>query len=78
MPTALRQRPYRLFFYSADGDEPPPVHVERDEREAKFWLDPIRLRWSHGYPSTELNRIAKLVVANRRRLLRSRNEFFDR
>ena len=33
----------RFIFYSADRDEPPHVHVEREESEAKFWIDPVRL-----------------------------------
>jgi len=41
MPTVLRSGPYR--FYAGDRDEPKHVHVERDEKTAKFWLDPIRL-----------------------------------
>jgi len=36
MPTILRVGPYRFFFYSADGEEPPHVHVERDDSVAKF------------------------------------------
>jgi hypothetical protein len=43
MPTVLRSGPYRFFFYTGDGGEPPHVHVERDDCEAKFWLDPVRL-----------------------------------
>lgn len=43
MPTVLRSGPYRFFFYSSDHDEPPHVHIERDDRIAKFWLDPVRL-----------------------------------
>ena len=43
MPTVLRSGPYRLFFYAGDRDEPPHVHVERVDRIAKFWLDPIGL-----------------------------------
>lgn len=39
MPTVMRIGPYRLFFYSADGGEPPHIHVERDDRIAKLWLD---------------------------------------
>jgi len=38
MPSVLRSGPYRFFFYSGDGDEPPHVHVERDDNTAKFWL----------------------------------------
>ncbi|HXM47967.1 MAG TPA: DUF4160 domain-containing protein [Pyrinomonadaceae bacterium] len=39
MPTVLRIGPYRLFFYAGDGDEPEHVHIECDDRVAKFWLD---------------------------------------
>jgi predicted SnoaL-like aldol condensation-catalyzing enzyme len=43
VPTLLRQGPYRFFIYSGDRDEPPHVHVERENRVAKVWLDPVRL-----------------------------------
>ncbi len=36
MPTVLKEGPYRLFFYAGDRDEPPHVHVERDDNVAKF------------------------------------------
>ena len=39
MPTALRERGYRLFFYADDRTEPRHVHVQREARTAKFWLD---------------------------------------
>jgi hypothetical protein len=35
MPTVLREGAYRVFFYSADGAEPPHVHIERDAGLAK-------------------------------------------
>ena len=31
-------RPYRLYFYSHEPNEPPHVHVDRDDQSAKFWL----------------------------------------
>jgi hypothetical protein len=43
MPTVLTVGPYRFFFYAGDRDEPLHVHVEREDKVAKFWLDPIRL-----------------------------------
>lgn len=49
MPTVLRVGPYRFFFYAGDGDEPPHIRVERDDCEAKVWLDPIRLERSGGF-----------------------------
>ena len=77
MPTVLRSGPYRLFFYAGDRDEPPHVHVERDDCEAKFWLDPVRMARSHGFASKEISRIAKLIVENQQILLDGWNEFFN-
>jgi hypothetical protein len=77
MPSVLRSGPYRLFFYAGDRDEPPHVHVERDNSVAKFWLEPVRLQDSGGFGRAELNRIQKLVNENREGLLRSWNEYFN-
>jgi hypothetical protein len=77
MPTVLRLRTYRFFFYAGDADEPPHVHVERDTDKAKFWLDPVRLQNSGGFGRTEINRIQRLVEENREDFLRSWNEFFN-
>jgi hypothetical protein len=77
MPTVLRSGPYRFFFYAGDRDEPPHVHVERDDCEAKFWLDPVRLQRSHGFSASEIRRIEKLVEENQQHLLERWNEFFN-
>jgi hypothetical protein len=73
----LRSGPYRFFFYAGDRDEPPHVHVERDKKIAKFWLDPVRLQNSGGFSRPELNRIQKLVDEQRENLLRGWNEYFN-
>jgi len=39
MPTALRIRPYRFYFYSYDCGEPRHIQVGRENKSAKFWLD---------------------------------------
>ena len=59
MPTVLRSGPYRFLFYSSDAEEPPRVHVERDENSAKFWLSPVRLQ-SRG--ASSLSRFAGFNV----------------
>ena len=41
MPTVFRSGPYRFYFYSHEPNEPPHVHIDRDESSAKFWLDPV-------------------------------------
>lgn len=77
MPTVLRSGPYRFFFYAGDGGEPPHIHVERDDGEAKFWLDPVRLERVRGFKRKEINRIEALVDQHREELLESWHEFFN-
>ena len=76
MPTVLRVGPFRFFFYAGDGGEPSHIHVECDDCEAKFWLDPVRLERSRGFSRKEINRIRVLVEEHRQPLLESWNEFF--
>ena len=77
MPTVLRSGPYRFYFYSSDGGEPPHVHVGRDELEAKFWLDPVRLAYSAGFRPSDIRRIASIIEENQRQLLGAWDEFFS-
>ena len=76
MPTILRVGPYRFFFYSGDGGEPPCVHVVRDDDEAKFWLDPSRLERSRGFTRRELRDIELLVITHQQDLLEAWTDFF--
>ena len=76
MPTVLRVGSYRFFFYAGDREEPPHIHVERDDHTAKFWLDEVRLRDSRGFGRTEIRRIQKLVEDKKEELLRSWHEYF--
>jgi hypothetical protein len=78
VPTVLRSGPYRFFFYASDRDEPPHVHVERDDNIAKFWLDPIRLQSSGGFSRVEIVRIGRLVTDHRLELVEAWNEYFGR
>lgn len=76
MPTVLRVDPYRLFFYASDRDEPPHIHVERDDNVVKFWLDPVRLQSSGGFSRVEINRIAGIASSHRMQLSEAWNEYF--
>jgi hypothetical protein len=53
MPTILRVDAYRFFFYANDVREPPHVHIQRNEKVAKFWLDP--LDWTEVVASVALS-----------------------
>jgi hypothetical protein len=65
VPTVLRIKGYRFFFFSREGQEPPHIHVEQAERYAKFWLNPITLAGSRGFRSGELSEIYRIVEENR-------------
>jgi hypothetical protein len=62
MPTVLRSGPYRVYFYSHEPNEPPHVHVDRDDASAKFWLGPVALARSMGFGARELRTIEHLIA----------------
>ena len=78
MPTVHKEGPYRFFFYSDEGREPPHIHIERESKTAKFWLRTVYLARSSDFRPNELSRIEKLVSKNRSHLLEKWNKFFSK
>ena len=76
MPTVLRWGPYRAFFYSNEGDEPPHVHVRAGDKEAKFWLHDLSVAVNAGFPAHELGDIIHELRPERENLLSVWNEYF--
>ena len=76
MPTVLRSGPYRLYFYSHEPDEPPHVHIDRDDQSCKFWIAPVALARNLGFSARELRDLARLVIDNQQRLLEAWHEYF--
>jgi hypothetical protein len=76
MPTIDDIGPYKFFFYSAEGSEPPHVHVRRDRATAKFWLTPVRLARSRGFSDHELRVIQKLIDEHQARMIEAWHEHF--
>ena len=76
MPTVLRIAGYRFFFYSLEGSEPPHIHIEGGDSIAKFWLEPVDLAESRGFPSHELNRLRLMVIEHHHRFLEAWNVHF--
>ena len=76
MPTIIRIGPYRFFFYTGDRDEPQHIHVERDDKIAKFWLNPIRLQSSGGFSRNEIIRIQQIIQEHQIQLIEVWNEYF--
>ena len=77
MPTVLRSGPYRLYFYSHEPNEPPHVHIDRDEQTCKFWIDPVALARNLGFNANELRDMENLVIKNQQRLLEAWHEHFS-
>ncbi len=65
MPTALRIGPHRFYFYSYDCGEPRHMHVDRENKSAKFWLDPVvSLAENYGYNRRELRDLERILAQN--------------
>jgi hypothetical protein len=75
-PVILRAGPYRFYFYSHEPNEPPHVHVDRDEESAKFWLSPVGLAYNLGFSPNELRRIEAIVTENQQPLLEAWYGYF--
>jgi len=65
----MRSGPYRVYFHSHEPNEPPHVHVDRDDQSAKFWLTPLALARNLGFGAVELRRIQRLLKENQSSLL---------
>jgi hypothetical protein len=68
--------PYRFYFFSHEPNEPPHVHVDRDDQSAKFWLEPVSLARNLGFSPVELRRIEKIVAEHRTFFLEQWNDRF--
>ena len=77
MPTVLRDGPYSFVFFSSDRGEPPHIHVKRDRRIAKFWLEPILCANNYGFAEHELADIERLTEKHQQTLLDAWHEHFN-
>jgi len=69
MPVILRVSGYKFWFYQADLSDPPHVHAGRESREAKFWLQPVRVARAGRFRTNELREIERIINDNRDYLL---------
>ena len=75
MPTIKKiSKGYRFYFYSFDCYEPVHVHVEKENMNCKFWLDPISLAANYGFSAKELNKIQRIIEKNTKLIIEAWNE----
>ncbi len=78
MPTVLLIKGYRLFFFSNEGNEPVHIHIEKAERYAKFWLEPLCVVINYGFTGKELREISEIIEKNEIIIREKWNEYFSR
>ena len=76
MPTVLRIKGYRFFFFSNEGNEPIHIHVERAESYAKFWLKPIRIGINFGFNSKDIREIYAIIEEHQELIIMKWDEYF--
>ena len=76
MPTVLRVGPYRIYFYSHEPNEPPHVHIDRDDQSVEFWIRPVALARNLGFSPNELRRIERILVESEQELLEAWDDYF--
>jgi hypothetical protein len=65
-----------VYFHSHEPNEPPHVHVDREDQSAKFWLEPVALARNLGFSPVELRRIQAMLKDNESMLLEKWNARF--
>lgn len=77
MPTVLRWRGYRFYFFSNEGSEPPHIHVDGAGITAKFWLVPeVAVARSIGFAARDLNTVERKVRDERDAFLEAWHGYF--
>jgi hypothetical protein len=67
-----------LFANEGSPREPPHIHIERGELEAKIWLRPeVSVAYNDGFNARVLNGLIRLVEENGEAIERAWYEFFD-
>ena len=70
------KRPVSVLLLFERPGKPTHVHVGRDRKTAKFWLEPVRLEYNLGFATNELNKISALVQQHQAELVKAWHDYF--
>jgi hypothetical protein len=76
MPTVLRWRGYRFYFFRNEGDEPPHIHIDKEGNTVKFWLEPVAMARNFGFSERDLRIIADKVQEEREAFVEAWHGYF--
>jgi len=76
MPTVLKIKGYRFFFFSRE-ELRKHIHIQSQNGEAKFWLEPqIELAKNYKLSRKELNEIEKIIEEYHKDFIKVWEEYF--
>ena len=78
MPTVLLINGYRFFFFSNEKNEPMHIHIEKAEKYAKFWINPLFVAINYGFTGKELREISEIIESYEELIKKKWNEHFDK
>ncbi|HET6567581.1 MAG TPA: DUF4160 domain-containing protein [Rhodothermales bacterium] len=67
--------PYRFYIVLFDCTERAHIHVDRENKSAKFWLEPVALASNYGYRKQDLRDIERKIPDNHQTLLSFWDEY---
>lgn len=77
-PTVFRVKGYRFYFLSNE-EERIHVHIECEDGEAKFWIEPIvSLATYYGLNKKKLNEIHKIVEKRKDEIVKEWKRHFSK
>lgn len=76
MPTLLIWRGYKFRFYALDADEPPHIHVVKDSKSLKVWLQSLEVAQNKGYDDRDVTRLLAVIGEHRDEWIGRWNDFF--
>ncbi|MBN9304677.1 MAG: hypothetical protein BGO82_11785 [Devosia sp. 67-54] len=76
MPTVFEWKGWRFVFYSLDSAEPPHIHIRKDRKETKVWLESMAIARNKRCTDKELNELLDVVRLHQQEFLERWNEHF--
>ena len=76
MPTVLIKHGFRFHFFSADGVEPPHIHIDGDGKRAKVWLVNGNVAKTGGFSDQQMKRILLIIEEHQTEMLEAWNDYF--
>lgn len=76
MPVIHRERGYRFYFNSDEGNEPAHIHIKGEKGRMKVWLKDLVITNVRGIPGHEQNKLLGIIEVKRKEFISAWNKIF--